>query len=131
MSLLEGDFDNLLLEAIDEGLSSLGESSKQAIYFYLEKIFKIKKEDIPYKIETFAGAIETIFGPGANFLEIQIMKRLYEKVGVAFKWHGSKNLTFTEYVTAVKRSHLKRRRTLTDRRTMQCKRRKRKIRSSF
>jgi len=100
------DFDKLLLEAVDEGLSSLGESPKQAIYFYLEKSFNIKKQEIPYKIEAFADAIEKIFGLGANFLENLIVKRLYEKVGQSFELRESKNLAFTEQVASAKRSFL-------------------------
>ena len=95
-------FKKLLLEAVDEGLSLLGDSSKQAIYFYLEKTFKIKKQDIPNKIWEFAKAIEKIFGPGAKILEIQIMKYLYEKVGHDFKYFPEKDdLLFTEYVEAL------------------------------
>jgi hypothetical protein len=101
------DFEKLLLEAIDEGLSSLGESSKQAIYYHLEKSFNLKKQEIPYSIEAFTGAIEKIFGLGANFLEILIMKRLYEKMGRNFKLRTSKNLEFIEYITAARQSFLK------------------------
>ena len=100
------DFNRRLLEAIDEGLSTLGESSKQAIYFHLEISFHVKKADIPRKIEEFAAAIEKIFGLGANFLEILIMRRLYEKVNGSFEWNEAKDLTFTEYVAAAKRSFL-------------------------
>ena len=105
------NFDKLLLEAVDEGLSSLGESSKQAIYFHLEKRFNIKKREIPHKIEAFADAIEKIFGLGANFLEILIMKQLHEKVGQSFKWPEYKELTFIEYVAVAKRSFVWNRRT--------------------
>ena len=96
-------FKKLLLEAVDEGLSSLGNSSKQAIYFHLEKTFKIKKQDIPNRIEEFTNAIEKIFGHGAKILEIQIMKLLYEKVGHDFEYFPEKDeLLFTEYVSAIK-----------------------------
>lgn len=101
--LSKRNFEKLLLEAVDEGLSSLGEPSKQAIYFHLEKRFNIKKKEIPYKIETFAKAIEKIFGLGANFLEILVMKRLYEKTGEVFEWHESTEFTFTKYVAVAKR----------------------------
>jgi len=104
--LSKQSFDNLVREAVDEGLSSLGENSKQAIYFHLQKSFNVKKQEIPYEIEAFANAIEKIFGLGANFLEILIMKRLYEKVGQTFKMHGSANLKFAKYVAAAKRSYL-------------------------
>jgi len=96
-------FEKLLLEAVDEALSSLGASSKQAIYFHLENTFDINKPDIPHKIEEFANAIEKIFGPGAKFLEIQIMKRLYKKVG-PFKYFPERGLIFTEYVAAARLS---------------------------
>jgi hypothetical protein len=97
------DFEKLLLEAVDEGLASLGESSKQAIYFHLERSFNVKKKEIPHKIETFAKAIEKIFGLGANFLEILVVKKLYEKVGGVFEWHESTEFAFTRYVAVAKR----------------------------
>lgn len=57
-----GEFETILLEAVDWGLSSLGETPKQAIHFHLEKSFGVRKEEIPYKVEAFAGAVEEIFG---------------------------------------------------------------------
>ena len=96
-------FEELLLEAIDEGLSLLGESSKQAVYFHLEKDCKINSQDIPYKIEEFTDAFERIFGNGAKILEIRIMKCLFKKVGYTFKHYPRpKSLTFTEYIAAVR-----------------------------
>jgi len=111
-SLPKDDFDKLLIEAVDEGLASLGESPKQAIYFHLEKNFKIQKREIPSKIETFVDAFEKIFGsPGASFLEVQIMRRLHEKLGRTVQLRGSKDFTFTEYITAAKQSFLKKRKS--------------------
>jgi len=104
--LSKKDFDKLLLDAVDEGLSSMGESSKQAIYFHLEKSFNIKRQEIPRKIKVFEHSMEKIFGLGANFLEILIMKRINAKVGEHIKWHRSQDLTLTEYVAAAKRSFL-------------------------
>jgi len=95
------NFEEVLLEAIDEGLSVLGESAKQAIYCHLGKTFKMNRLDIPYRIEEFTDAIEGIFGAGAKILEIQIMKCLFKKVGYDFRHYPrSKDLTFTEYITA-------------------------------
>jgi len=99
-------FENVLLKAIDEGLSLLGDSSKWAVYFYLEKSFGIRKADIPSKIEEFVDAIEEIFGYGAKYLEIQIMKQLYEKVGQGFEYFPEKgDLVFNEYVKAIRLSN--------------------------
>lgn len=100
------DFGKLLLEAVDEGLSSLGESPRQAIYFYLKERFNVKKQEIPHEIEAFVDGIEKIFGLGAKFLENLILKRLYEKVGLSFRWQVSKDLTFTECVALAKRTFL-------------------------
>ena len=98
------NFEEVLLTAIDEGLSLLGASSKQAVYFHLEKTFKMNRQDIPYRIEEFTDAIEKIFGNGAKILEIQIMKCLFKKVGYKLKHYPKrKNITFTGYIAAVKR----------------------------
>ena len=115
------DFDKFLLEAVDEGLSSIGESSKEAIYFHLERGFKVKKDEIPYKIQDFANAIEKIFGLGASFLEILIMKRLHEKVGGRFQWDGSKDFAFTAYVATARRSFQKKKGAKKHRRDVKCK----------
>jgi len=103
----EKDFGRFLLEAVDEGLSSIGECSKLAIYFHLEKGFKVKRHEIPHKIEEFTNAMEKIFGLGANFLEILIMKRLHEKIRQNVELKNSENFTFTAYVAAAKQSFLR------------------------
>ena len=101
-------FEKLLLEAVDEGLASLGDTSKQVVYFHLEKTFKLNKQEIPHKIEEFANAIENIFGHGAKLLQILIMKQLYEKVRGAIEYNTElEDLVFTQYVAAVKQSFLK------------------------
>ena len=102
--LLRRNFEKILLEAVDEQLTSLGESSKQALYFHLERGFNIKRQEIPKKTEAFVSAMEKIFGQGANYLEILIMKRLHEKIGYDVKVRSS-NLTFIEYVEAAKQSY--------------------------
>jgi hypothetical protein len=102
--MAKANFERLLLEAVDEGLTSIGESSKQAIYYHLEKGFNIKKQEIPCKIEAFILAIEKLFGIGANFLELLILKGLYEKAGVKGKENSFKGLTFAETVAAVKQT---------------------------
>jgi hypothetical protein len=101
-------FEDLLVEAVDEGLASLGESAKQAIYFHLEDRFRIAKNDIPYHLEDFTDGLEKIFGLGAHFIEILIMKSLFEKIGQPLEWNQSKELVFVEYVAAAKQGFLKR-----------------------
>lgn len=97
------DFEKILAEAVDEGLHSLGQSSRRAIYFHLEKNFDVKKQEIPSKIEVFADAIEKIFGSGANFLEILIVNRLHEKIGeLELKIMEKKGYKFSDYVKELK-----------------------------
>jgi hypothetical protein len=97
------DFETLLIEAVDTALSSLGDSSKQAIYFCLKEEFAIAKQDIPTKIEEFTNALEMIFGQGAKVIEIQIMRQLHEKVGYDFRCFPEKgNLFFNDYVQATR-----------------------------
>jgi nitrogenase molybdenum-iron protein alpha/beta subunit len=98
------DFESLLLEAVDEGLSSLGESSKQAIYYHLEKSFNIKKQEIPTNVKVFARALGKIFGPGADFIETLIVTRLDEKVEASAEWRLSKELKLAEYVDKARMS---------------------------
>ena len=102
--LYRRDFEKLVLEAVDEQLASLGESSRQALYFHLERGFNIKKQEIPKKTEAFVDAMEKIFGQGADYLEILIMKRLHSKIGLDVRV-SNPNLTFAEYVEAAMRSY--------------------------
>ncbi len=101
------NFDQLLLEAIDEGLSGLGEAGKTSIYIHLEDLFKIRKQEIPSKLNDFSNALERIFGLGARHLEILFMKNLHAKLEVTFKWPTYEwplskwivpEITFQEYV---------------------------------
>jgi len=98
-------FEEILLEAVEEVLSSLGSSVKNTVYFYLEKSFNLKRQDIPYKIEKFANAIEEIFGFGAKLLEIQIMKSLHKKVGQNLRYVPKHELDFVRYVRAVRNKY--------------------------
>ena len=97
-------FDELLLRSIDEALASLGESARQAIYFHLESKFKIAKQNIPTHLEEFAEGLEKIFGVGAKYIEILIMKQMYKTVGQPLDWNEDKELVFVDYVNAAEKS---------------------------
>lgn len=99
------NFEKYLLKAVDEALSSLGESSKHLIYLHLENSFSIGKQDIPYKIQDFCSAIEIIFGFGARILEIKIMKLFYKNAKHMLKSLPEiEDLVFIEYMLAAKLS---------------------------
>jgi hypothetical protein len=100
------DFDKLLVNAIDEALNSLGTSIRQSIYFHMETRFKVARNKIPENLEEFQGGLEKIFGTGAQFIEILIMKNLHSKIGLPLKME-SKHLEFIKYVDAAKEGFLK------------------------
>jgi len=96
-------FDQILLEAIDEALLSLGENVKTSIYFHLDNKFKIMRSEIPSKINDFSDALERIFSSGAGHLEILFMKNLHSKLSLHCEWPSRckwvlTEVTFQEYV---------------------------------
>lgn len=100
----EKTFEQILLEATDSALASLGESARQSIYYHLEKTFNLPKQDIPRHPKDFENGLEKIFGAGAKYIEILIMKQLFQKVGHRLKLNEETELEFTDYVTAVKKN---------------------------
>jgi hypothetical protein len=101
------DFNDLLLCSIDEALLSLGESVKQSIYFHIKNRFMLTREDIPENLSQFQYAIEKIFGLGARYLEILIMKNLYTKIGCPLTMNKNDQLEFIKYVDAARKNYLK------------------------
>lgn len=92
-------FEEVLLEAIDEGLYSLGKEIKQAVYLHLKNEYSLRKRDIPYRIEDFTRALEETFQLGAKLLEIKIIKILYTKVGSGYvPIEKPESLEFSRYV---------------------------------
>ncbi|MGZ4851469.1 MAG: hypothetical protein ACXV2C_08845 [Candidatus Bathyarchaeia archaeon] len=73
---MDKSFEKILMDAVDEALLSLGENVRTSIYFHLNDLFKIKKQEIPFRINDFSFALEQIFGFGALSLETMFMKNL-------------------------------------------------------
>lgn len=94
-------FNRVLLDAIEGGLSSLGDSPREAIFYHLETSFRLKKENIPLNLSEFKQALERIFGPGAPYLEKLIIRCLYEGMGLGFEEHG--HVDFVACVNDAKR----------------------------
>ena len=105
----EKAFHKLLLEAVDSALSSLGDSARQSVYFHLEKKFDITRDEIPGRIGDFDHGLERIFGAGTRFLEVLIMKNLYEEMGSTgkiLKMEQGEEFRFVDYVKAARRTCL-------------------------
>lgn len=100
-------FDALLLDAIDESFTCLGEHSKNALYFHLENDIGLKACDIPLRLDDFSHFLEGLLGLGAKPLEIMFMKRLHTKMLDLFddpvQDCRSSNLTFVDYVALKKK----------------------------
>ena len=80
----ELDFDLVLFQSIDEAMSVLGGPGKQAVYFYLDKSFKLKKEDLAVRVDDFSFSLEKIFGIGANFIYDLILKIVSQKISMDY-----------------------------------------------
>jgi hypothetical protein len=107
MAAKSKEFEQLLLSSVDEALLSLGESSRQSIYFHIRKNFQLSRDEIPENLPVFQEGLEKIFGLGARFLEILIMKNLYAKIGRPFSMEKNERLEFIKYVNAARQSFLK------------------------
>jgi hypothetical protein len=112
---LQGNFDTLLIEAIDEVITSLGEPVKNTLYFQLDNDFKIDKETIPEHINEFSDIIHKIFGLGASRIEVKSLKILYSKIRRNNQWPEFEysipkwielDLSFEEYVNNVRNKFL-------------------------
>ncbi len=99
----EKDFEKLFIEAVDEGLGTLGESGKHMIFFHLDKSYSVKKHEIPKKPEAFARGLERIFGAGASVLEKLILRSLYSKLGLEYEDVESR--PFVDYVNWVREAN--------------------------
>ena len=99
----ENEFESLLIKTIDECLSSYNTIDKKAIYSVLEKDYKIKKEEIPYKIEIFANALEQILGIGAKLVEIGIIEGLHKKFPKFMFFSKNGDICFKEYVNSLRK----------------------------
>jgi len=83
------DFDKTLLEAVDHALLSFGESPRKAIYYHLNKNFKLQREDIPEEADKFCSALNRLFGPGAEVIEKLIVKDLYQRLNLSYEEKAS------------------------------------------
>jgi hypothetical protein len=98
-------FDTLLLQVIDETLNSLGKSVGQSIYFHIENTLSVARTEIPQNLKKFQEGLEKIFGAGAQFIEVLIMKNLYIRIGDSWAMERQQ-LEFIEYVDAAKKNYV-------------------------
>lgn len=89
-------FELAVIEAVDSGLLVLGESAKPAIYYPIEAGYRVRREDIPHRIELFQEALRGLLGEGATIIERLIAKNLHSKLGMIYEEH--KNWALSDYI---------------------------------
>jgi hypothetical protein len=94
-SLPAKDFERILLDSVDEALSSMGENPKKAVYAQLESL-GVPQYEIPRNIGVFTRVLERVFGAGSNDVKILILRRLYEKNDWPYRRIELDELTFSE-----------------------------------
>jgi hypothetical protein len=98
-----GEFNTLLLQAIDETLNTLGKTVSQSIYRQLKEQYDLNPQDIPAKISEFQEGLEALFGSGARYIEVLIIQNLYVKTGLPAISEKAGTLEFIEYVELSRR----------------------------
>ena len=98
--MVESTFNEALVRAIDFAFGSLGDSCKKALFFHLDQIFRLQKQDMPARIKEFNDAILFLLKDGGKFLETLIVKKLCEDLGVSYGQVS--DLDFLEALVEVK-----------------------------
>lgn len=95
----ESNVEQKILGCIDDGLQTLGDSGKKAIYYYLKKNFRLKREQIPQKPEKFCRGLTLMFGEeGADIIENWIV----EKLRMTFHLKQRSKITFANAIDMIK-----------------------------
>ena len=93
-------FNEVLIEAIDSGLESIGRTGRALIYQVLESKYHVKQNEIPSKLEDFFKCLDYLFGAGGRILQEIIVKNLYRKLELDFP--KDDNRTLIAHVNSLK-----------------------------
>lgn len=98
--------DRALAEAIDESLMALGENIRRVIYYILENGYNLRRENIPKKPDIFDTGLRDILGQGALVVEVDVIKRLYAKLG--FTYEERVGWSFETYIAKLRKARQER-----------------------
>jgi hypothetical protein len=101
-SKIQPKIEETISEAVDSSFALFGETFKNLVYSELEKKFDIEKQDIPYRINDFADAIEEICGVGAKLIEAKIIQALHGRTKGFIYVPTGEDLVFTEYIESLR-----------------------------
>jgi|HubBroStandDraft_6_1064221.scaffolds.fasta_scaffold963826_2 hypothetical protein len=78
----EESFNEIFAEAVDAAFSSLGDSAKHAVYWYITQKAGIEKNELASHVETLTPALEGFFQGGSSIIEMMILQNLSSRTGV-------------------------------------------------
>ena len=81
---MRGRFERLLLEAIEEALSSFGGGVKEVVLFYCSHRHGVDRGEIPLRLHEFTRCLEEIFSYASRVIELKVASTLYAKLGLGF-----------------------------------------------
>lgn len=87
-----------LLESVDEGFLSLGETVREALYQFIHIKYQLRREEIPDHLETFHQALQNL-DAGVKIMEKLIAKNLCTRLGLNFTERA--DWTLIDYVNNV------------------------------
>jgi hypothetical protein len=98
----EREFDESLLDSIDEGLADiLGERVKGTFYKLIEQKFNMARSSLPNRLDVLASVLSAVLGnSGALVMDKAIAKRFYSRLGLQFV--QKPNHSLQNYVTDAK-----------------------------
>jgi hypothetical protein len=107
-SVKKNDFEKLIIDSVNEGLSVLGESIRISTLYYLESNSGLSEEEIPQRPEVFQESLKKIFGSGVEIILRHIIQKLFAKVHFADSTiDKSKNLDFASAVRRARKAYEK------------------------
>ncbi len=74
---------NVLTVAVERGLSVLGESIAQVIFYHMDKKYSLKRHEILKKPDRFVEALQDMFGSGAATIEKLIIESICSSIGLS------------------------------------------------
>ncbi len=95
------DFEEVLLEAIEEALELFGSSVKEVVLFYCQTRHGVAREELPRRLAELVKCLEEIFSYAAVIIEHQVASNLYSKLGLRFA--PRRNWRLLDYVEEAKR----------------------------
>jgi hypothetical protein len=90
--------NSILVEAVNEGLSSICSSATSSVLFFLEKNGAIKSTSNIENLTAFSEGLERIFGFGAIVIEKKILEALCARLRLPDPKENRNNFEFAEEI---------------------------------